>query len=103
MRQWPPTRSLDGSQGLARARELQPDVIVMDLAMPVMDGWAALRELKSEATLRRIPVIALTGSGGAEMMDDVLRAGVDAFCLKPFRPDQLLAVIRDVLEHRERT
>jgi two-component system cell cycle response regulator DivK len=87
----------DGREAVERTRELLPDVVVMDLSLPVMDGWAATRELKSDARTRDIPVIALTGHALAGHSQGAREAGCDEFLAKPCLPATLLATVRDIL------
>ena len=92
----------DGREAIVKARQLQPDVIVMDLNMPVVDGWRAVRWLKRKRRTRSIPVIALS----AQIMDvrDESRAsaaGFDAVCGKPCLPSDLITLIQRVLRGRQ--
>jgi CheY-like chemotaxis protein len=86
----------DGAEAVACAQAHQPDVIVMDLAMPVLDGLAATRALKAAAATAMIPVIAFTGQEWD--MQGVMDAGCAAFLTKPCNPRQLLATVAQVLE-----
>jgi two-component system, cell cycle response regulator DivK len=79
----------DGAAGLAMAEREQPDLILMDLSLPVMDGWEATRRIKANASLQHIPVIALTAHA---MVGDATRAfacGCDDYLTKPFDEDLL--------------
>jgi two-component system cell cycle response regulator DivK len=87
----------DGREAVKRARELLPDVVVMDLSLPVMDGWAATRELKGDKRTRGIPVIALTGHALAGHSQGARDAGCDEFLTKPCLPGTLLATVRSIL------
>lgn len=91
-------QATNGQEAIDWARTLQPDVIVMDLALPVVDGWEATRRLKSDPQTKSIPVIALTGHvlRGAEV--GIRRAGADMFVPKPCLPEDLAARIREILE-----
>jgi len=91
-----------GSEALERAFELRPDLIVMDLALPSLDGWEATRVLKSDLRTAHIPVIALTGHALQRHSQRALEAGCDAFLIKPCLPETLVAEIRRLLE-AERT
>jgi len=75
-----------------------PDIIIMDLSLPVMDGWEATRRLKADERTRRIPVVALTGHALAGHSKVAQEAGCDSFLAKPCLPDQLVAEIRRMLE-----
>ena len=88
----------NGQEALDKAFDLRPDVIVMDLSLPGMDGWEATRRLKSDARTRHIPVIALTGHALAGHSKGALEAGCDAFVTKPCLPEDLVAHIRRALD-----
>jgi CheY-like chemotaxis protein len=90
----------NGFEALERTAELGPDVILMDLALPKMDGWEATRRLKSLSASRHIPVIAITGHALAGHAEAARQAGCDAFITKPCLPDVLVAEIRRTLEAR---
>jgi CheY-like chemotaxis protein len=87
----------NGQQAVNQAFEKLPDVIIMDLSLPVMDGWEATRLLKKDARTRTIPVVALTGHALAGHSKGARDAGCDAFLAKPCLPDELVAEIRRVL------
>src|SRR5262245_55695479 len=87
----------DGAQAIERAQELQPDLILMDLSLPVIDGWEATRRLKEAATTCDIPVVALTGHALTGHSEKAKKAGCDSFVTKPCLPDALVAEIRRVL------
>ncbi|MEX2374551.1 MAG: response regulator [Dehalococcoidia bacterium] len=78
----------DGQEGLKAARDHQPDLIIMDLSMPVMDGWEALRRLQSDADLRRIPVIAVTAHHLPR--SELEQAGFRGYLEKPLAPYRVL-------------
>jgi two-component system cell cycle response regulator DivK len=92
----------DGREAVARTRELLPDVVVMDLSLPVMDGWAATRELKSDPRTRDVPVIALTGHALAGHSQGAREAGCDEFLAKPCLPATLLATVQGILATRRK-
>lgn len=92
-------QAADGAQAVTLARDLLPDLVVMDMALPVLDGWAAVRRLKSDEQTRLIPVVALTGHTAASHVRRAREAGCDAFLIKPCLPSALLAVVRDLLAH----
>jgi CheY-like chemotaxis protein len=87
----------DGLAGLDKAFELCPDLILMDLAMPRLDGWEATRRLKGDPRTRHIPVIAFTGHVLKECLDRAWDAGCDAVLTKPLQPRDLEAEVRRVL------
>ena len=88
----------NGKEALDAANDRLPDIIIMDLSLPVMDGWEATRRLKANEQTRRIPVVALTGHALAGHSKGAKEAGCDSFLAKPCLPDQLVAEIRRMLE-----
>ncbi|NEC52487.1 response regulator transcription factor [Actinospica acidiphila] len=84
----------DGAEAVALARELTPDVVLMDLRMPVMDGIAATREICSDASLAGVRVLALTMFDMDEYVHPALQAGASGFMLKDASPDDLVTGIR---------
>lgn len=89
--------AVDGEDALAKARALVPDVIVMDLSLPRLDGWEATRRLKQDPLTSAIPVIALTGHAMGGHAKGALDAGCDAFVTKPCVPSDLEARVRELL------
>ena len=87
----------NGMEALQRAIETSPDIILMDLSLPVMDGWEATRRLKADARTAGIPVVALTGHALSGIFEGAAQAGCDAFVTKPCLPEDLVAEIRTVL------
>ena len=87
----------NGYEAIEQANELMPDIILMDLALPRMDGWEATRRLKSNDRTRNIPIVALTGHALAGHAEGARQAGCDAFVTKPCLPDQLVAEIKRML------
>lgn len=90
----------DGAQGLAIAAGERPDLILMDLNLPVVDGWEATRRLRADPGTRDIPIIALTAHAMAGDRERALAAGCDEFDTKPIDLERLLEKIRAVLGHR---
>jgi two-component system cell cycle response regulator DivK len=88
----------NGMEALERAFEDQPDIILMDLSLPVMDGWEATRRLKANHRTASIPVVALTGHALAGILEGAQKAGCDAFVTKPCLPEDLVKEIKRVLE-----
>ena len=91
----------DGEQGCAMALSERPDVILMDLEMPVVDGWEATRRLKDDPQTRDIPIIALSAHALAGEREKALGAGCDEFDTKPIEFERLVATLRRVLAARE--
>ena len=87
----------DGAAGCAKAIAEKPDVILMDLDLPVVDGWEASRQLKSNPQTRHIPIIALTAHAMSGSREKALAAGCDEFDTKPVDFDRLLGKINSVL------
>jgi two-component system cell cycle response regulator DivK len=87
----------NGKEAIEAARERLPDIIIMDLSLPVMDGWEATRRLKADDRTRGIPVVALTGHALAGHSKGAKEAGCDSFLAKPCLPDQLVTEIRRML------
>jgi two-component system cell cycle response regulator DivK len=88
----------NGIEALQSALERTPDIILMDLSLPVMDGWEATRRLKADDRTASIPVVALTGHALAGISEGAKRAGCDAFVTKPCLPEDLVKEIRKVLD-----
>jgi two-component system, cell cycle response regulator DivK len=87
----------NGLEAVARATERGPDLIVMDLALPILDGWEAARRLKADPRTARIPILALSGHTRPTLVEEARAAGCARVLLKPCLPDQLVAEIRAVL------
>jgi len=91
----------NGVEAIDKSIELMPDIILMDLALPKMDGWEATRRLKMDERTRHIPVVALTGHALAGHAEGARQAGCDSFVTKPCLPDALVAEIHRMLATRE--
>jgi two-component system, cell cycle response regulator DivK len=87
----------NGQEALDRAQQLLPDLIVMDLSLPGLDGWEATRRLKRDSRTRHIPVLALTSHALAGFSEGARAAGCDGFVTKPCLPEQLVTEIRALL------
>jgi two-component system, cell cycle response regulator DivK len=90
----------NGLEALDKTRELLPDIILMDLALPKMDGWEATRRLKADERTAHIPIVALTGHALAGHAEGARQAGCDSFVTKPCLPDALVAEIQRMLSAR---
>jgi CheY-like chemotaxis protein len=91
----------NGIEAIEKTIELLPDIVLMDLALPRMDGWEATRRLKNDERTRHIPIVALTGHALAGHAEGARDAGCDAFVTKPCLPDALVAEINRLLDaHR---
>ena len=90
----------NGIEAVERTIELLPDIILMDLALPKIDGWEATKRLKSDERTKHIPIVALTGHALAGFAEGAREAGCDAFVTKPCLPDALVAEIERMLAAR---
>jgi len=90
----------DGAAGVEKAASELPDVILMDIDLPVIDGWEATRRIKSNEATRHIPVIALTAHAMSGSREKALAAGCDEFDTKPIEFDRLMRKINFVLANR---
>lgn len=89
--------AVNGAEGVAMAASEKPDLILMDIQLPVMDGYEASRRIKADPALRRIPIIAVTSYALSGDEAKTLAAGCDGYVAKPFSPRALLAKIREFL------
>src|SRR5262249_42569450 len=89
--------AVDGEAGLAAAAAHRPDLILMDIQLPIMDGHEATRRIKADAGLRTIPVIAVTSYGLAGGAEKAPAAGCDEYISKPYSPRELLTKVREYL------
>jgi len=90
--------ALDGAEGLSKARSDAPDLILMDMSLPVIDGWEATRQLKADEATRRIPIIALTAHAMASDEQKARESGCDDFDTKPIELSRLLDKIGALLQ-----
>ena len=90
-------QAANGKEALEFARDLRPDAIVMDLSLPVMDGWEATRRLKADESTRGIPIVALTGHTLPGPSAEAKEAGCDAVLVKPCLPDRLVSKLEELL------
>jgi len=90
----------DGEEALAKIGARPPDLIVMDLAIPRLDGWQLTGRLKANPRWRDIPIVALSGLDYPDVVERVTAAGCDAFVSKPCEPLRLLAIVRGLLARR---
>jgi class 3 adenylate cyclase len=90
----------DGEEGMARARELKPDLILLDIMMPKRDGISVVKELKGDETMRSIPVILVTAKADTRDLVEGLDAGGDDYLTKPFEHAALMARVRSMLRQK---
>jgi len=93
--------AVDGAQGVAMAASDAPDLVLMDMSLPVLDGWEATRRLKSDPATRGLPVIALTAHAMAGDEKKAREAGCDDFDTKPVEYARLLSKIEGLLQKRK--
>jgi CheY-like chemotaxis protein len=90
--------AVDGAEGVEKARSEAPDLILMDMSLPVMDGWEATRILKAEDATRSIPVVALTAHAMSTDREKAFEAGCDAYETKPIELPRLLETMEKLLQ-----
>lgn len=90
-------QAVNGAEGVERTRADRPDLILMDVALPVLDGWAATRLLKSDAGTRDIPIVALTAHALTTDREKAAEAGCDAYLAKPAAPQQVVDEVRRLI------
>lgn len=88
----------NGREAIDRALTLQPDLILMDASMPVLDGWQATRELKANPATKHIPVVALTAHAFDDARQEARSSGCDGFVTKPCLPDDLVEKVWETLD-----
>ncbi len=88
----------DGEKGVALAKNEQPDLILMDMSLPVVDGWEATRRIKSDENSKHIPVIGLSAHAMDGDREKALAAGCDEYLTKPINDDLLMASLNKFLE-----
>jgi two-component system, cell cycle response regulator DivK len=89
--------AVDGAEGIAMVKAENPDLVLMDMSLPVIDGWEATRRLKAEPSTRAIPVIGLTAHAMAGDREKVIEAGCDDYDTKPVELPRLLQKIETLL------
>jgi two-component system cell cycle response regulator DivK len=90
--------AIDGQEGVQKAKSLKPDLILMDMSLPIIDGWEATRQIKAEKSTKSIPVIALTAHAMADDRAKALEAGCDDYYTKPIELPRLLEKITTALK-----
>lgn len=87
----------NGVEGLAAASKEKPDLIILDITMPMMNGIEMLERMKSEKELKGIPVIMLTAESGKEAVTKIVRMGIQDYMVKPFKGDELVQRAKKIL------
>jgi CheY-like chemotaxis protein len=87
----------NGNQAVALAESERPDLIIMDLEMPELDGLAATRKIRNVKELENVPVVAVSAYGAEQFRDDALAAGCDEYVSTPFEPESLEQLIRSLV------
>jgi two-component system, cell cycle response regulator DivK len=94
--------AVDGAQGLAMAQSEKPDLVLMDMSLPVMDGWEATRRIKASDDTKHLPVIGLTAHAMAGDREKALEAGCDDYDTKPIELERLVGKIEALLPSGEK-
>jgi len=94
--------AMDAETGIQMARRHKPDLILMDVHLPKMDGLSATRLIKSDEDLKQIPIVALTALAMPEDLEKALEAGCDDYVSKPFRIEDLLKTIDQLIDSTDR-
>jgi CheY-like chemotaxis protein len=89
--------AVDGAEGLEKAKSTSPDLILMDMSLPVIDGWEATRRLKADDETKGVPIIALTAHAMSTDREKAMEAGCDEYETKPVELPRLLAAIEKLL------
>jgi two-component system cell cycle response regulator DivK len=92
--------AIDGKQTLDLVIKEKPDLLVLDLSMPEVDGWQVAQTLRKNASTKNLPILALTAHAMAGDCEKALKAGCDSFLAKPFSPDDLLIEIQRLLQRK---
>jgi two-component system, cell cycle response regulator DivK len=98
VRRWPRAEAWDGEASVSAAKEQRPDLILMDIQLPHMDGYEATRRIKADPELKNIPIIAVTSYALSGDDGKAHAAGCDGYVTKPYSPRELLAKIRNFLQ-----
>jgi len=91
------TEAENGQDGVAAASAQRPDLILMDIQLPIMDGYEATRRIRADPALKHVPIIAVTSYALSGDEGKALAAGCDAYITKPYSPRQLLAKVKEFL------
>ena len=89
--------AIDGVDGLEKIKNFQPDLVLLDIMMPRMDGFTVLKRMSEDPSMKEIPVIVLTAKGGEDDEKEALRLGAIKVLTKPFSPKQLVETVKQVI------
>lgn len=92
---------VDGEEGVRMAKELMPEIILMDIQMPKMDGLTAIHEIRKEGSLAHIPIVAITSFAMAGDKERILKAGADYYLSKPIDTRALPKLIKEILNKKD--
>ena len=95
------TEALNGEEGIAKARSEKPDLILMDISIPIIDGWEATQVLKHDPSTRQIPIIALTAHALASDREKAMEVGCDGYLAKPCEPRAVVAEVQRFLGKKQ--
>ena len=87
----------DGKEGIDKAKEIRPDLILLDFVMPMMDGYEVARELMADIEIKQIPIVVLTASQQKDLKTRFREIGINAFIVKPFETSELLDMVNKYL------
>ncbi len=90
-------QACDGEEALELVRRLRPDLVILDIGLPRMDGFAVAGHVRSDPRTWAIPIVAITGHATGDVLERALSAGCDRALVKPCEPDQLLRAVRELL------
>ncbi|MCD6103970.1 MAG: response regulator [Thermotogaceae bacterium] len=89
----------DGEEALQKLKESTPDLVILDIMMPKMNGFEVLKVMKQDENLSKVPVIVLTAKGGENDLQEGLKLGADIFLTKPFSPGRLIEEVQRVIDN----
>lgn len=92
----------NGKEAVQLAREIDPEIILMDLSLPIIDGLAATREIRSDPEFRNVPIVAVSAHDTADFHNDALNAGCDAYVTKPINYSELEELVNRLLQDKRR-
>jgi len=91
----------DGRQGVQKIKQNKPDLLILDLTMPVMDGWAVMIAVKKDPVYSTIPIMVVTSSKEMQHIEKARKLGVQSYCVKPFEPQKIVKIINRLLSDQD--